>query len=208
MTHPLWPAFLAYDRQRHAGTPDLEDSHDRELWELFQHAHALGVTAGRQDAANELAILTANRDHYSRQSKRLKEERDAARSAMKDAWTAISRAEASFAGLALRLHPSDPGNDIVLEHTRTAQSILINHFQSSPVSPVNEVNPVQDAAPLIREDGSDDDFIRLHYQVMQEMLEEEPAASPTAPPHPPASTDDTPHSSAPESAPPAPSPAP
>lgn len=52
-------------------------------------------------------------------------------------------------------------------------------IEDSPVSPC-----ASEDAPLIREDGSDDDFIRFHHQVMQEMLNEE-SPTPPAPARPP-----------------------
>ena len=33
--HPLWEAFLRFDRRRHCGKPDMDDDHDREVWEAF-----------------------------------------------------------------------------------------------------------------------------------------------------------------------------
>lgn len=33
--HPLWPAFLKFDKKRHAGPPDLTDQGDLECFEAF-----------------------------------------------------------------------------------------------------------------------------------------------------------------------------
>ncbi len=48
----------------------------------------------------------------------------AMRDAIREAHTQIRYAEASFAGMALRLHPADPGNDAVLTRTGAALAKL------------------------------------------------------------------------------------
>lgn len=34
-SHPLWKKYLAWDRRRHCGIPDMDDAHDREVFEAY-----------------------------------------------------------------------------------------------------------------------------------------------------------------------------
>lgn len=45
--HPLWKAYLAWDRRRHYGHPDMDDAHDREVFEAYiEGAHQAAVVGG------------------------------------------------------------------------------------------------------------------------------------------------------------------
>lgn len=33
--HPLWEAYITWDRRRNYGTPDMDDAHDREVFEAY-----------------------------------------------------------------------------------------------------------------------------------------------------------------------------
>jgi hypothetical protein len=57
-------------------------------------------------------------------ARQLEEENNNMREAIREAHTQIRYAEASFAGLALRLHPNDPSNDVVLTRTKAALAKL------------------------------------------------------------------------------------
>jgi len=57
-------------------------------------------------------------------ARQLEEENNNMREAIREAHTQIRYAEASFAGLALRLHPNDPSNDAVLARTKAALAKL------------------------------------------------------------------------------------
>ncbi len=189
-------------RDRHGVLQNLEDSlRDRSLecvnacTGMSNPVEEIPTLRNRlKTAERELAIAKAERDHYRRQSERLIKTREA----LMTAFGAASEALAYYASCA------EQGALHLALGSMAEEALKKLQTATLPVPLVNEVNLVQpaapDDAPLIREDGSDDDFIRLHHQVMQELLAEGPAASPAAPPHPPASTDDTPHSSAPESA--------
>jgi len=50
--HPLWKAFLQFDRKRHCGVPDMIDPHDLEVFEAF----VAGYKMGQDDL--EAAVLT------------------------------------------------------------------------------------------------------------------------------------------------------
>ena len=45
--HPLWKEYLRWDARRHCGTPDMDDDHDREVFEAFIHGAYLEWEAGR-----------------------------------------------------------------------------------------------------------------------------------------------------------------
>jgi len=45
--HHLWKDYLAWDKRRHCGTPDMDDDHDREVFEAFIHGAFLEWEAGR-----------------------------------------------------------------------------------------------------------------------------------------------------------------
>ncbi len=62
--HPLWEEYLAWDKRRHCGKPDMDDDHDREVFEAFIHgafiehdkgSAALAVAIQERDAAREAA---------------------------------------------------------------------------------------------------------------------------------------------------------
>ncbi len=113
-------------------------------------------------AEHELSILTAERDHYRRQSKRLKEERDA-----RTVPLAAKNEGMRVCGTSLLSNPKRAGIKFMLQemdkHLKElsrryyAGDIavvdeflqLYSYTETRPVPPVNEVNPVQSVRYLI-----------------------------------------------------------
>jgi hypothetical protein len=83
----------------------------------------------RDEARKELDNLKAGTihscgDHCQRPNCVTRRENKAMREAIREAHIQIRYAEASFAGMAIRLHPSDPSNDAVLLRTGNALAKL------------------------------------------------------------------------------------
>jgi hypothetical protein len=77
------------------------------------------------------AALVASKDRISQRAEAIRcelveseKKSEAMREAIREAHTQIRYAEASFAGMALRLHPADPDNDAVLARTGNALAKL------------------------------------------------------------------------------------
>lgn len=70
--HPLWKAYIAWDRRRHCGFPDMDDAHDREVFEAYiegaHQAAAVGGWATQNDGTERLAESGVQK-HKEREAK-------------------------------------------------------------------------------------------------------------------------------------------
>lgn len=124
-THELATQVSVVVAQREAKQEEIDELRGKVNsleFRLSQEKHL--NTDHEQDYLAVWKLIKRTDETVVQAAQRIKVENEAMREAIREAHISIKYAEASFAGMALRLHPADPSNDVILSKTGTALAKL------------------------------------------------------------------------------------